>query len=332
MPLSSQLPCDLSAILEIWPEHDHECAGIAKGAGRRCKLTTNKLNRSIACSLLEEGSALLNSGEECIDDILTDLAPRTLCVRWHQYQASGLVSQWKRKVDKFVQQRQAVSRRERRERHSFSSRQSTPEPRTSGSSTRVHIQQNNILLNVESLYVFSNTPAPRETSYPANTSQSSRAAMSSVAAIPSGESRRLQATSPSAIPTPSRMIENRATPRDEPTETTDTANTQRRILPLPTRRTNSTITRRPIEGECGICYLPLLNDDEDDTNSSDNSISGSETSGSTSTTSTSEPLVWCKAQCGNNYHKSCMDPWIKCCADNSRAATCPTCRATWRRQ
>ncbi|QKX57212.1 uncharacterized protein TRUGW13939_04320 [Talaromyces rugulosus] len=279
MPRPSQPSCDLSAILEIWPSHDHQCAGIAKGAGRRCNLTTNQLNRSIACSLLREGSALLNSGERSINDILTELAPRTLCVRWHQYQASGLVSQWARKVDKFVQQRRAAPTRESRERY-FSSRQSTPETRTGGSPTRIQIQQNNIFFNVESLYVSSNMPTPRATPPPANTPQPSRTTTQSVATIPGSRSRGFQVTPSITAPTPSRMIENRVTPRNESTETANTANTantQRRILPPLSGRTNNTVTRRPIEGDCGICYLPLVNEDEDededDTNPSDDSVS-----------------------------------------------------------
>lgn len=333
MPLSSQQSCDLSTILEIWPDHDHQCAGIAKGAGRRCKLTTNQLNRSIARSLLQEGSALLNSGEQSINNILTELAPRTLCVRWHQYQASGLVSQWARKVDKFVQQRRAALASESRERQSFSPRQSTPETRTGSRPTPIQIQQNNIFLNVESLSFFSNMPTPQATPPPANTFQTSRTARPSIITIPSVRSGNFQAAPSITAPRPSRMIENPVTPRFRPAETTErvnTENTQRHILPLPSRRTSNTATRRPIEGDCGICYLPLVDDDEDDTHSSDGLVSNSEARSSTSTRPTREPLVWCKAQCGHNYHKSCVDPWVTCCVDNSRAATCPTCRATWR--
>jgi hypothetical protein len=58
--------------------------------------------------------------------------------------------------------------------------------------------------------------------------------------------------------------------------------------------------RKPIEGECPICYDDL------------------------------EPgkdaIVYCKASCGNNVHKDCMQKWI---AMSRGKATCPYCRATW---
>jgi hypothetical protein len=57
--------------------------------------------------------------------------------------------------------------------------------------------------------------------------------------------------------------------------------------------------RKPIEGECPICY-----DDLDD----------------------KETIVYCKASCGNNVHKTCMQNWM---AASRGKATCPYCRAKW---
>jgi hypothetical protein len=58
--------------------------------------------------------------------------------------------------------------------------------------------------------------------------------------------------------------------------------------------------RKPIEGECPICYDHL------------------------------EPgkdaIVYCKISCGNNVHKDCMQKWISM---SRRKATCPYCRAAW---
>ncbi|KZM25231.1 uncharacterized protein EKO05_0007385 [Ascochyta rabiei] len=59
--------------------------------------------------------------------------------------------------------------------------------------------------------------------------------------------------------------------------------------------------RKPIEGECPICY------DELD--------------------SKNDVIVYCKASCGNNVHKACMQSWIQVAARGK--ATCPYCRATW---
>ncbi|KAF1921721.1 hypothetical protein BDU57DRAFT_510668 [Ampelomyces quisqualis] len=58
--------------------------------------------------------------------------------------------------------------------------------------------------------------------------------------------------------------------------------------------------RKPIEGECPICYDDL--DLDNDT------------------------IVYCKTSCGNNVHKGCMQKWV---AMAKSKATCPYCRATW---
>lgn len=57
--------------------------------------------------------------------------------------------------------------------------------------------------------------------------------------------------------------------------------------------------RKPIEGECPICYDEL---------------------------GTGEAIVYCKASCGNNVHKGCMQNWM---AVSKGKATCPYCRAKW---
>ncbi|KAF2035402.1 hypothetical protein EK21DRAFT_106937 [Setomelanomma holmii] len=58
--------------------------------------------------------------------------------------------------------------------------------------------------------------------------------------------------------------------------------------------------RKPVEGECPICY--------DDLNAD------------------TDAVVYCKTSCGNNVHKDCMQKWISMTRDK---ATCPYCRATW---
>lgn len=58
--------------------------------------------------------------------------------------------------------------------------------------------------------------------------------------------------------------------------------------------------RKAIEGECPICYDDLEPD--------------------------KDAIAYCKASCGNNVHKDCMQKWI---AMSKGKATCPYCRATW---
>ena len=57
--------------------------------------------------------------------------------------------------------------------------------------------------------------------------------------------------------------------------------------------------RKLIEGECPICYTDF---DE------------------------KEAVVYCKAACGNNVHKDCMNSWA---VARQGKATCPYCRAAW---
>jgi hypothetical protein len=59
--------------------------------------------------------------------------------------------------------------------------------------------------------------------------------------------------------------------------------------------------RKPIEGECPICYCDFEPE--------------------------KEAIVYCKAACGNNVHKGCMQSWIA--STGVGRATCPYCRAKW---
>ncbi|KAB5559940.1 hypothetical protein GE09DRAFT_1285835 [Coniochaeta sp. 2T2.1] len=62
--------------------------------------------------------------------------------------------------------------------------------------------------------------------------------------------------------------------------------------------------RKPIEGECPICYEGLEE---------------------------GEALVYCRASCGQNMHKACMEMWAATKRAQGREAkvTCPYCRTLW---
>jgi hypothetical protein len=70
--------------------------------------------------------------------------------------------------------------------------------------------------------------------------------------------------------------------------------------PAETAEASEDGNRKPIEGECPICYTDFEPE--------------------------SESIVYCKAGCGNNVHKDCMQKWM---AANSGKATCPYCRTKW---
>ncbi|KAJ9601883.1 hypothetical protein H2200_013632 [Cladophialophora chaetospira] len=72
--------------------------------------------------------------------------------------------------------------------------------------------------------------------------------------------------------------------------------------PLPTDLAeDSKGNRKPTDGECPICYMDL--DEEHN------------------------KLVWCKAQCGHNLHKSCFDQWAK--SQSGTQVRCVYCRTPW---
>ncbi|KAH6669238.1 hypothetical protein B0J14DRAFT_115140 [Halenospora varia] len=58
--------------------------------------------------------------------------------------------------------------------------------------------------------------------------------------------------------------------------------------------------RKPIEGECPICVFDMEPDEE---------------------------IVWCKAACGQNFHKECFQHWKS--SKNGGQVTCVYCRTEW---
>lgn len=59
--------------------------------------------------------------------------------------------------------------------------------------------------------------------------------------------------------------------------------------------------RKPCEGDCPICCEEL--------------------------SESAEPIVWCRAACGNNLHKSCFDQWAA--TKRGVKVPCPYCRTEW---
>lgn len=87
-----------------------------------------------------------------------------------------------------------------------------------------------------------------------------------------------------------------------------------------TSTTRRTVTQKPIEGDCSICTNSLIHEEDHSTESSSGTENERESSGQ---------LSWCRAQCGNNYHRECIDQWLSTCRDLFRNPTCPYCRAHW---
>lgn len=63
--------------------------------------------------------------------------------------------------------------------------------------------------------------------------------------------------------------------------------------------------RKSIEGDCPICFEEMKPG------------------------SRSEPLVWCKAACGQNIHRQCFEMWANTKRGSGDKVTCPYCRSKW---
>ncbi|RMZ86555.1 hypothetical protein DV736_g6217, partial [Chaetothyriales sp. CBS 134916] len=64
---------------------------------------------------------------------------------------------------------------------------------------------------------------------------------------------------------------------------------------------NKAGTRKPVDGECPICYMDFDQEHNE--------------------------LVWCKAACGNNMHKTCFDQWAA--SQRGNTVKCVYCRTPW---
>ncbi|KAF6220515.1 hypothetical protein HO133_002948 [Letharia lupina] len=101
-------------------------------------------------------------------------------------------------------------------------------------------------------------------------------------------------TNPSPIPSAA----NLTTPREEAANATSSE----APIPEPPTPSHHSHDRRPIQGDCSICFEDLS--------------SGGDT-------------VWCRAQCRQNLHAECASLWLASQEAIGRVKTCPYCRAQW---
>lgn len=71
--------------------------------------------------------------------------------------------------------------------------------------------------------------------------------------------------------------------------------------PISTPKQAESDKRKPIEGDCPICYSELE-------------------------AKSPEAVVWCRAACGQNMHEQCFSMWAR---TKSNDVTCPMCRSLW---
>ncbi|OGM41661.1 hypothetical protein ABOM_009959 [Aspergillus bombycis] len=335
----------LSEILKLYPEEERWCAGYAPSQGRRCHLSTNAGNRQTAMHLLDEGTKDLHAGRD-ISDLLEELAPYTLCTRWHKYQALDLAAKWKSKVQQYLGScvSPAPTQRVTGERQRISpparSRQTVeaewPDlanwapvciggqlwtvqgaPATS--------QETRINERVTQTANSTNRRRERSMSGAAVATQertnSTRAAAESSqaglrAASPAASNRGLSSTPTAAIHTTPNRGSGAALPSTTSTRVLPGSGS-RAALSSTTSSSSGNTTRRPIEGDCGICFDPLKKARCGASHGVHHDTGDEEEQ---------QALSWCKAQCGVNYHTTCIESWLKA----APKSTCPTCRRAWK--
>lgn len=329
----------LSEIIKLHPEEEPWCAGFAPSKKRRCVAPTNAGGRCKAMSLLQRGTQDLRAGR-CIDTLLEDLAPHVLCKRSHQNQASDLASRWQEEVRSYLAS-QATSQ--------VNSTLSESPARRSSSEVYSETAEANVdelctilcrrledtmeeLRRLQAVQhrptITANSPLPRgderagidinlrtvrssTTRDGSHTVPSSRAVMRQSAssttqsATTTPRSTHVQAVSQARPATIS------AAPRIS--SSTDQEGVEATSQPRNRASQVISVTRRAVEGECGVCLCHMQTSH---TRSVDEMVDIDE----------DEELVWCKARCGINFHKNCIDQWL----ETSHASTCPACRSTWR--
>ncbi|KAJ5987445.1 hypothetical protein N7451_011810 [Penicillium sp. IBT 35674x] len=351
----------LSQIIHLEPDKEPWCAGYAPSQGRRCHASTNAYGRRCAMSLLDEATEALHAGR-CIDDLLDELAPHVLCRRWHQSQASDLTARWQKRILSYMRSHSSP----RRESISLSARQPTRlSTRTGNREPTRAIDSDSSPTNVEEqcaeLYqTLQNTLAELrrlqalQTSLPISSSTietstprardrgnagTIREARTSNSFISSTETSQ-RATVATQTANPPRQAEVRAR---APHREYSTQQLSSRVVPSTEERATSRdshsslrpaiqITRRDIEGPCGICLEALKSTELDDSDDSDEEYDSDSDSDedynevNEEDSEQEEPrLVYCKAQCGNNFHESCLHEWL----EHSTRPTCPMCRCAW---
>lgn len=71
--------------------------------------------------------------------------------------------------------------------------------------------------------------------------------------------------------------------------------------------------RRPTTGDCSICYEPLATAPLSWNGEKQKKEHRFRRHRHSDKDKDKDPLVWCRSECGINFHKSCLDCWKNCC-------------------
>ncbi|KAJ5975917.1 hypothetical protein N7481_009624 [Penicillium waksmanii] len=381
----SSLP-HLSTIINLQPDREPWCVGYAPSKGRRCHASTNANGRRCAIDILDEATEDLRAGDS-INDLLKELAPYVLCRRFHQNQASDLARRWRKQVSSFVESRRS-SPTQRTVQNTTGIRRQAPREQTS--EEQIEVQLREIKQRIEELLWIEDFDGFPATSLRSQVVNDARRMMRTVGATNSSstttaidnisqprsdsitpverpirnlsdstrsQSSRNSASSREILVTSSQPSSRRSEATTTMPPTSDSVpqavNTERPPHSSVSATRKARVSRRPAEGECGICLCPLQEpqsygtedeEEEDEEDEEDEETDEEEDEGQDDNhdsedeqgyySDDDEPeveveedgLVWCKAQCGVNYHRECIEKWLR----SGHYDSCPTCRKTWR--
>ena len=307
MPLPLWLP---SEVLQLdLDSSGFTCIGYAPSKGRRCHNPIACANRHEAANILREMS-MLDPHSKRLDKRLEELASRLLCRRWHQNQATDMKTLWRQKIDRHYPATVCIERYAIVERYTVVYASSVAptsamvrtraKPRTTGQTTSLVARSPVRAFAPESLPVATITePRTRTSRINDPDGQEPPQQAESSPTSPTQPDSPLQARTlpePNSPPTspvtePPRNTSDTAAPqestatRGEPAQETSSSKhiPEPTPKPKPHEESSPLPARRAIEGECHICHEDFGSDDA---------------------------TVWCKAQCGQNFHEECIESWL----------------------
>jgi len=285
---------ELRDIIRVYPDKDCHCVGSIKSGKRRCKRPTSRESQSKACALLVRGTRMMEAGQS-IDQLLEEVALLVLCkFANHKDQAPKVVAGWIQDISSYQATRSTEL--------AFLELGDTIERLVH----RYHgiISQNQ--RNVPTIAVPAPGPEQRGSRSGRPSTRNRHTASPSRARMETRPPRVSEETSRQSTREPTRRAE-----RNSHSSSGRTASEQGSPLPIrarsqsnPRGRTTSrNVSRQTIEGECSIC-LDLLLDDG----------------------SSEDRIAWCANSCGNNFHRDCLNEWIR--RGDSPRNSCPVCRHT----
>ena len=313
---------DLASILKL-DSSSTTCVGWARTQGRRCRNPIAYHNQAAARSTLAGGDEKLRAGRS-VESVLHNVAPLLLCRRWHQDQAGAVATKWCREVDSYQESRrtasvesQTVSAETLRDFYKQLRDMAEQLARLQKETTRQAPVAAHALTEREGNTSQTSQQGPRQLQIEAPEEEHDRSesveepSRGGQETVPQG---RVESPTSDATPEPtSSSQETDHVPEPvfagTPSASEDVPPPSPNLFPI-VEESTSTATRKIIgDNPCYICYEALLDDGQD---------------GDSSEEMAPHLLVWCKGQCGVNFHRECMQTWSSTCnSHQDRTTTCP---------